>query len=396
MLGQLGIIQNGAVVMRGETITAVGESQSFLKEYPAEPRIDASGCVVMPGLVDPHTHLPWVGDRANEFEMRLIGKSYIEIMTAGGGINSTVNTTRQASDTQLLEESRQRALSIFKHGTTTAEAKTGYGLTLESEMRLLQVLMMLNQEGPLELIPTFMGAHAIPLEYDGRPDDYVNLICTNMLPKLAKWWKTNHLEKPFPFVDVFCDQGAFTIAQSESIFKVASELGFPLKIHTDEFENLGGTRLAVSFGATSADHLVKTKPQDILALAASETVAVSLPCTPFGLAQQEYSPAREILAADGLFALASDLNPGTAWCGNMQFVIALACRTMKLTPAQAVAAATINAAAAIKKSGDIGSLEIGKQADLLVLAVDDYRQLAYRFGVNLVRHVIKKGRVYPN
>ncbi|MGB8253219.1 MAG: imidazolonepropionase, partial [Anaerolineaceae bacterium] len=233
MLGQLGIIQNGAVVMRGETITAVCESQSFLKEYPAEPRIDASGCVVMPGLVDPHTHLPWVGDRANEFEMRLIGKSYIEIMTAGGGINSTVNTTRQASDTQLLEESRQRALSIFKHGTTTAEAKTGYGLTLESEMRLLQVLMMLNQEGPLELIPTFMGAHAIPLEYDGRPDDYVNLICTNMLPKLAEWWKTDHLERPFPFVDVFCDQGAFTIAQTESIYKVASELGFPLKIHTD-------------------------------------------------------------------------------------------------------------------------------------------------------------------
>jgi len=395
MLGKLGIIQNGAVVIRGETITAVGESRSLLKEYPDEPRFDANGCVVMPGLVDPHTHLPWVGDRANEFEMRLMGKSYIEIMTAGGGINSTVTTTRQASDTQLLEESRQRALSIFKHGTTTAEAKTGYGLTLESEMRLLQVLMTLNQEGPLELIPTFMGAHATPLEYDGRPDDYVNLISNNMLPKLAEWWKTDHLEKSLPFVDVFCDQGAFTVAQTESIFKAASELGFPLKIHADEFENLGGTRLAISFGATSADHLVKTNPQDILALAASGTVAVSLPCTPFGLAQQEYSPAREILAADGLFALASDLNPGTAWCGNMQFVIALACRYMKLTPAQAIAAATINAAAAIKKSGDIGSLEIGKQADLLVLDVDDYRQLAYRFGVNLVRHVIKKGRVHP-
>jgi imidazolonepropionase len=255
--------------------------------------------------------------------------------------------------------------------------------------------MTLTREGPVELFPTFLGAHATPIEYTGRTNEYVNKICTTMLPKLAAWWKTEYPENVLPFVDVFCDQGAFSLSQAETIFKVASELGFPLKIHADEFVNLGGTRLATQFKAVSADHLVKTTPEDIQALAGSDTVAVSLPCTPFGLAHEDYSPARDILAADGLFALASDLNPGTAWCGNMQFVIALACRYMKLTPAQAVAAATINAAAAINKSAVIGSLEVGKQADLLILSVDDYRQLAYRFGINLVRHIIKKGRVYP-
>ncbi len=255
--------------------------------------------------------------------------------------------------------------------------------------------MTLDKEGPLEIIPTFMGAHATPQEYEGRTDEYVDLICHDMLPKLAESWKTEYPDKQLPFVDVFCDQGAFTVLQTERVFKAASDLGFPLKIHADEFENLGGTELAVNVGATSADHLVKTSLKDIQGLAASSTVAVSLPCTPFGLGQQEYTPAQDILAANGLFALASDLNPGTAWCGNMQFVIALACRYMGLTPAQAVAAVTINAAAAINRSDYIGSLEVGKQADLLVLTVDDYRQLAYRFGINLVCHVIKKGRIHP-
>jgi imidazolonepropionase len=394
LLGKLGIIENGAVLIRDDIITAVGDSQALLREYPDEPRFDADNCVVMPGFVDPHTHLPWAGDRANEFEMRLMGKSYMEIMAAGGGINSTVTATRKSNDSQLHKESMLRALSIFKHGTTTVEAKTGYGLTLESEIHLLQIIMRLNQEGPLELVPTFMGAHAIPQEFNGHPDDFIHLICDDMLPKLVAWWNTNHSGKRLPFVDVFCDQGAFSYAQTETVFKTASNIGFPLKIHADEFENLGGTQLAVKYKLTSADHLVKTSPADIQALAASDTVAVSLPCTPFGLAQQDYSPARQILTADGMFALASDLNPGTAWCGNMQFVIALACRYLKLTPAQAVAASTINAAAAINKSDSIGSLEIGKQADLIILSVDDYRQLAYRFGMNLVRCVIKKGRAH--
>jgi len=395
ILGQLGIIENGAVLIQDGIIAAVGDSQEMLASYPGEARFDARAHVVMPGLVDAHTHLPWVGDRAGEFELRLMGKTYLEIMAAGGGINSTVSTTRSSSDETLLNETRQRAKAIFKNGTTSVEAKSGYGLTLESEMRLLQALMTLNAEGPLEIIPTFMGAHAFPGEYEQQPDEYVRLICSEMLPELVKRWRLHHPGLALPFVDVFCDQGAFSYEQTEAIFKAARELGFPLKIHADEFANLGGARLAVQYGAVSADHLVKTSQQDIQALSKSTTVAVSLPCTPFGLALQEYTPATEFLAADALLALASDLNPGTAWSGNMQFVIALACRYMRLTPAQAIAAATINAAAAIDRADRIGSLETGKQADLLILTVSDYRHLAYQFGVNLVSHVIKKGRISP-
>jgi imidazolonepropionase len=216
-----------------------------------------------------------------------------------------------------------------------------------------------------------------------------------MLPQLASRWKAHHPGVPLPFVDVFCDQGAFTYEQTEVIFKAARLLEFPLKIHADEFVNLGGSRLAVQYGAVSADHLVKTSSEDIRSLAGSETVTVALPLTPFGLAHSAYTPAADLLSAGALLALASDLNPGTAWCGNMQFVIALACRYLHLTPAQAVAASTINAAAAINRADRIGSLEAGKQADLIVLTVSDYRQLAYRFGTNLVSHVIKKGRVHP-
>jgi imidazolonepropionase len=215
-----------------------------------------------------------------------------------------------------------------------------------------------------------------------------------MLPEILDWWFLNARSRPLPFVDVFCEKGAFDLRQSRRILEKAKELGFPLKIHADEFENLGGATLAAELGAASADHLVKTSKEDIAVLAANRVPAVSLPCTPFGLAEKEYTPAREIIAAGGLLALASDLNPGTAWCGNMQFVIALACRYMRLTPAQAVAAATINAAAAVSRADKLGSLHAGKQADLQLLSVSDYRHLAYQFGGNLVSRVIKKGKVY--
>jgi imidazolonepropionase len=214
-----------------------------------------------------------------------------------------------------------------------------------------------------------------------------------MLPTVLDWWQKNAPEQPLPFVDVFCETGAFSLEQSRRILQTAKSLGFFLKIHVDEFDNLGGVRLAVEMGAVSADHLVKTTPEEILALARSDTVAVALPCTPFGLAETHYTPAKSILEAGGLLALASDLNPGTAWCGDMQFTIALACRYLRLTPAQAIAAATINAAAAIGRADRIGSLEVGKQADLLILSVSDYRHLGYRFGLNLVDTVIKKGSV---
>lgn len=392
-LGRLGIIPDGAVLIRDGVIEAVDTTAELRQAYPHEETLDATGHVVMPGFVDPHTHLLWVGDRAAEFEMRLEGRTYLEILVAGGGILSTVSLTRQASLQALLDETRPRLLDMLAHGTTTAEAKTGYGMQTETELRMLQALLLLDAEGPLELAPTFLGAHAIPPEYKDDPDGYTTHLCAEMLPTVRRWWVEHLPTRPLPFVDVFCETGAFSLDQSRRILEAAKSLGFPLKVHADEFDNLGGASLAAELGAVSADHLVKTSPADIAALARSETVAVALPCTPFGLAERDYTPARAILEAGGLLALATDLNPGTAWGGNMQFAIALACRYMRLTPAQAIVATTLNAAAAIQRLATVGSLEPGKQADLLILNVADYRHLGYRFGTNLVQTVIKRGEI---
>ena len=392
-LGRLGIVPDGAVLIRDGKITAVGLTSEMLQANPHEETLDARGHVIMPGFVDPHTHLLWVGDRAAEFEMRLEGKTYLEILAAGGGILSTVRNTRQASLQTLLDETRPRLMEMLAHGTTTAEAKTGYGLQTEAELRMLQALLLLDAEGPLEIAPTFLGAHAIPPEYKDDPDGYTSLMCSQMLPSVRQWWDAHLPTRPLPFVDVFCETGAFSLEQSRRILETAKSMGFPLKIHADEFDNLGGASLAAELGAISADHLVKTSSADIAALARSKTVAVTLPCTPFGLAERDYTPAQAILEAGGLLALATDLNPGTAWGGNMQFAIALACRYMRLTPAQAIVAATLNAAAAINRADGIGSLAPGKQADLLILKVSDYRHLGYRFGTNLVQTVIKRGEI---
>jgi imidazolonepropionase len=392
-LGRLGIIPDGAVLIGDGKILAVGTTDHLRQAYPQEEALNAREHVVMPGFVDPHTHLLWVGDRAAEFEMRLEGRTYLEILAAGGGILSTVHLTRQATLETLLEETRPRLRDMLAHGTTTAEAKTGYGLQTEAELRMLQALLLLDAEGPLDIAPTFLGAHAIPPEYKDDPDGYTSHLCTEMLPTIHHWWVEHLPMRPLPFVDVFCETGAFSLEQSRRILETAKSLGFPLKIHADEFDNLGGASLAAELGAVSADHLVKTSPVDVAALAQSSTVAVALPCTPFGLAAHEYTPAQAILEAGGLLALASDLNPGTAWGGNMQFTIALACRYLRLTPAQAIVASTLNAAAAINRSDTIGSLEPGKQADLLILNVSDYRHLGYRFGTNLVQTVIKRGEV---
>jgi imidazolonepropionase len=392
-LGNLGIISNGAVLIHDDKIQAVGSSHELLQAYPNEQPLDAQGKVVMPGFVDPHTHLLWAGDRAAEFEMRLEGKTYLEILAAGGGILSTVQATRQASLDRLLEETRPRLHEMLAHGTTTAEGKTGYGLQTETELRMLRALLLLDAEGPLEIAPTFLGAHAIPPEFRDDPDGYTSHLCSEMLPMVHKWWASHLPARALPFVDVFCETGAFSLNQSRSILEKAKSLGFPLKIHADEFDNLGGASLATELGAVSADHLVKTSQEDINALAHSDTVAVALPCTPFGLSEKEYTPARAILEAGGLLALATDLNPGTAWGGDMQFTIALACRYLHLTPAQAIVASTLNAAAAIQRADQIGSLEPGKQADMLILNVSDYRHLGYRFATNLVQTVIKRGKI---
>ena len=388
-LGDLAIIEDGALAMSESSIVDLGPTADLTARHQAAQTIDAGGRVVMPGFVDPHTHVVFVGDRANEFERRIAGATYLEIMNAGGGIMSTVRATRAASLDQLVEQTRARLDRMLRHGTTTAEAKTGYGLETQAELKMLAAIDRLDAEHTIDLTPTFLGAHAIPAEYKGREDEYTDLVVDDMLPALASL-VTHHSSF---FVDVFCEDGAFSLEQSRRILTRAKELGFALKIHVDEFEPLGGTRLGVELGAVSVDHVVSTPPDEIELLGKSKTIAVSLPGTPFGLGQRDYTPATAILAAGGALALATDVNPGTTWNESMQMIVALACRYLKLTQAQALAAATINAAHAIGRGNSIGSLEAGKQADVLIMDVPDYRLIGYRYGTNLVRTVVKRGRV---
>jgi imidazolonepropionase len=388
-LGTLAIVEDGAVAVREGLIVAVGQSDSIRARYHARQEIDAAGAAIVPGLVDPHTHLVWAGERAAEFEMRAAGATYMAIMAAGGGINNTVRQVRAASLDQLLIETTARLDQMLSLGTTTVEIKTGYGLDIDSELKQLDAIYRLDAAHPVDAAATFLGAHAVPPEYEGRTDAYVDLVVEEMIPAAAEFARSHG--QPMPFVDVFCEQGVFDLDQSRRILEAGRAHGMPLKIHADEFAGLGGTHLAVELGAVSADHLVCTPEEDIRALGAGETVAVGLPCTPFGLGHHDYTPARAIIEAGGALALATDCNPGPAWCESMQFVIALAVRMMVLTPAEALAAATINAAYAIGRGRQVGSIEPGKQADLLILDAPDYRHLAYRFGGNLVRTVIKRG-----
>lgn len=389
-LGQLGIIKDGAIAISDGYIVGVGTTSRLTEQYVAEIVIDAKGRCVIPGFVDPHTHLPWYGDRANEFEMRLAGASYMEIMASGGGIMSTVRQTRQATVLELVEDNQPRLERMLAFGTTSAEAKTGYGLEIEAEIRQLDAILQLNRLQPIELSGTFLPAHAIPEEYRGHTEEYVELVIKEMIPTAADWMNQNDMKL---FCDVFCEEGVFDLQQTRQILVAAREHGFDLKVHADEFVGLGGTALAVSLGAVSADHLVHTPDEDIRALGQGQTVAVGLPGTPFGLGHQEYTPADKILQMGGVLALATDCNPGTAWCESMQMIMALACRYMGLTQGQALACATLNAAYAIGRGQEIGSIEPGKLADILILDTDDYRQLGYRFGGNLVATVFKKGQI---
>lgn len=389
-LGALGLIENGAIAVTAGRILEVGPSNELRQRYRPSLAIDAQGRCVIPGFVDPHTHIPWYGDRAAEFEQRLSGASYMEIMASGGGIMSTVRQTRGAPLEALVADNLPRLARMLAYGTTSAEAKTGYGLQKEAELKQLEAIHLLNERQPVELTATFLAAHAVPAEYRDRTEDYVDLVVQELLPAAADWMRRNGIEL---YCDVFCEEGVFNLDQTRRILTTARTLGFGLKVHADEFVGLGGTALAVELGAVSADHLVHTPPADVDALGQGETVAVGLPGTPFGLAEQAYTPAKEILAANGILALATDCNPGTCWCESMQLVIALACRYMGLTQAQALVASTLNAAYAIGRGEEIGSLEPGKQADLLILDTKDYRQLGYRFGTNLVRTVIKAGTV---
>jgi imidazolonepropionase len=396
--GDLAIIRNGAVAISGENIIAVGDTLDILALADAHThKIDAHGKIVLPGFVDAHTHVVFAGDRANEFEMRLKGATYLDIQKAGGGIMSTVRATRAASLDALMAQTRPRLDAMLAHGTTTAEVKTGYGLDTANEIKMLETIRALDSDHPMDLVPTFLGAHAVPEEFRGHENEYVELVVGEMLPAIVNYQlsidNSPLTSRLLPFCDVFCDDGAFTLDQARRILTRAKELGFGLRIHADEFANLGAATLAAELGAASADHLMVTRRDEMRVMAKANVTAVLLPGTTFGLGKTNFADGRVFIEENVPVALGSDINPGTCWCESMPFIIALACRYEKLTPAQAIVAATINAAYSLGISERIGSLEAGKLADVLVANVPDYRHVAYRFGTNPIEVVIKRGKI---
>ncbi|MCB9101984.1 MAG: imidazolonepropionase [Anaerolineales bacterium] len=394
-MADVGLIEDGAVAVADGQIVAVGPTAELRADYIAEQRIDAAGKVVCPGFVEPHTHVVFAGDRVNEFELRVKGTSYQEIMAAGGGIVSTTTAVRQASVEQLVAETRPRLNAMLALGTTTAEIKTGYGLDTASEIKLLRAIEALAGQHTIDIVPTFLGAHAIPPEYQGRADAYTDRVIDEMLPAAAAWYQASiFAARHIPlFNDVFCEQNAFNLDQSRRVLAAGLALGLPVKIHADEFTALGGVSLAVELGAVSVDHLDVTTPAERAVLAASETVGVVLPAVNFNLGSLHFADARALIDDGAALALSTDINPGSAPCPSLPLVMAIACRYQQLLPAEALNAITRNAAYAIGRGDVVGSLEPGQQADLLIVNAPDYRHLAYQFGGNLVETVIKKGRV---
>ena len=394
-LAEVGLIADGAVAIADGEIVGVSPTAELRGRYEAAETLDASGKVVCPGLVDAHTHTVYAGDRASEFEMRLRGATYMEVLRAGGGILHTMRATRAATVQELVAESRRRLDAMLSLGTTTAEVKTGYGLDTANEVRMLQAIARLDAGHPLDLVPTFLGAHALPPEYEGRADEYVDLVLDDMLPQVAEWYRRSPFARdgvPL-FCDVFCEEGAFGLDQARRILEAGRALGLPLKLHADEFTSLGGVSLAVSLGVVSVDHLDVTPPGEIETLAGSGTLGVILPAVNLNLGSSHFAPARAMVDAGVALAVATDLNPGSAPCPSMPLAMALACRYGRLLPAEALNASTINAAYAVGLGDRIGSIEVGKQADLLIVDAPDYRHLAYWLGGNLVERVIKKGRI---
>ncbi|GAB4127760.1 MAG: imidazolonepropionase [Roseiflexaceae bacterium] len=390
------IIPHGAVAIHADRIVAVGPQVDLLARYQARQQVDAAGGVICPGFVDPHTHAIYAGDRVAEFEQRLAGATYLEIMAAGGGIASTMRATRAADLDQLIAQTRQRLDIMLALGTTTIEIKTGYGLSLEHELRLLEAIEQLAQQHPATIVPTFLGAHALPPEYREQREAYLDLVVEQMIPAVDRWYRHSWFARSQPqiplFIDIFCEQSAFQVAELERVLAAGQAYGMRPKAHVDQFTSLGGVAAALRLGAASVDHLEVTSAADIALLAESDTIGVVIPAANVNLGLNHHAPARQMIDAGVALALCSDLNPGSAPCYSMPLVMGLACRYMKILPAEALIAATLNAAYAIGLGAQVGSLQPGKQADLLIIQAPDYRHLAYYLGGNPVRQVIKAGQ----
>ena len=386
-LRQLSIIEDGAMLVHRDRILAVGRRREIEPLITGDCEvIDAGRRVLMPGFVDAHTHPVFAGIRANEFEQRASGTTYREIAARGGGIRSTVRATRNASLSDLVKAGKRYADWFLRGGTTTVEAKSGYGLTIEDELKILRAIKQLNEETPLNYVPTFLGAHDIPSEYKSRRATYVSLVINEMMPRVAE-------EKLAEYCDVFCEEDVFTIDESSEILSAARRHGLGLRMHADQLSLSGGAKLAAELNAITADHLEHTDAAGIAALKAAKVQPVLLPGSVYALGSNHYPAAREMIDAGLAVVLATDFNPGSSPTPSMPMILSLACTQMKMTPAEAITATTINAAYSLGRGDEIGSLEKGKRADFVIHDCEDYRELAYFFGIEHARSVYASGRV---
>lgn len=383
----LNLIQDGAVIIKGGRIVEVGKTKEVKRHITEGTKvIDATEKVVMPGFIDAHTHVVFAGSREDEFEKKIEGKTYLEFLKESGGILSTVEATRKATKDELVKNAKKTLDSMLKFGTTTIETKSGYGLDLVNERKCLEVVKKLNKEHCVDVIPTFLGAHAIPMEFNNCKKKYVNLIINKMLPEITK-------RKLAEYCDVFCQPEIFSLEDTRRILQKAKSLGMKLKIHADELSYSGGVELAADLGVTSADHLEYISDNGIRRMREKNVMGVLLPGVPFHLMTNKYAPATKMIRNEVAIAIATDFNPGSCPSESMQMMIALACRYMKVTPAEAITASTINAAHSVDRAHDLGSLDVGKKADLIILDIPNHKHIPYHFGINLVESVIKNGLV---
>jgi imidazolonepropionase len=381
----LSIIRDGGMLVQDGRVVRTGPSDEIARALPPEAKIiDASGMVVLPGFVDAHAHPVFGGDRVDEFEMRTQGATYEQIAESGGGIRSTVRKTRAASEEELLAKGKKHAAWFLKGGTTTVEAKSGYGLTVEDELKLLRVIRRLNTDTPVEFVPTFLGAHAIPDEFRNAPGQYVALVIHKMLPRVVE-------EQLAESCDVFCESGYFDIEESEGILRAAQEFGLRLRMHVDQLTNSGGAFLAARLRAATADHLEQVNAAEIAALMEAGVQPVLLPGSVYALGKTRYPPAREMIEAGLGVVLATDFNPGSSPTPSMPIVLSLAATQMKMTPAECVTAATVNAAYSLNRGDRIGSIEPGKLANFALYDCPDYREIVYYFGVSQTHSAYVRG-----
>ncbi len=390
-LSNLGIIKDGALLVRDGAIAAVGARAKIeaLPEAQSAQKLDLGGRVVLPGFVDSHTHLIHAASRAEEYELKIAGASYEEIASKGGGILNSVKTLRVATSAALKQRAQAALTQFAAYGTTTLEAKSGYGLDVTSELKILKLHQELSAEQPLEIVSTFLGAHVVPAEFRGTSDGaekYINLLTEKLMPEVAG-------QKLAEFCDVFCDRGAFTQEQAKYVLQSGKGHGLTPRVHAEQLTRTGAAQLAIQLGAASCDHLEQVNRSDIRALGKSNTVATLLPGCDFHWGLKKYAPARELIDVGAIVALATDYNPGTSPTLSMPMILSLACTQLGMAPAEAITAATINAAYALRREKRIGSLEVGKQADLAVFEVADYREIPYYFGVNTCWMTMKRGKV---